>query len=855
MIYLRSTILQINRNIQLFLRAPTEQWACYRSISSNNEKSTTELDISSFGGATKTLSPAGPVYQNNFRNILIGSNHSTSLVAESQLVAGTALEVLSVSLLLLCTRTLHEAKPICDMLQVLGILAQADSMGVLPKFDETIWRTLLVACANTGGDVMRKVACVIFDTLTASGITPDALTYGSYTRALAATKYSQSMSPDGQQIDQFLFLEEIGLAWFQQRSSVIEQTQAEIPMPENKNPAQKSSGMLSSMFSRKKRSGTTVTRRRASFKAGDGFEATGASDAAITTAAQLGLVRPAAAFACLCPSGTFISAPPRYVASFQRTDTVRELSMEISGRALKLMMDYKCHTPSTWLDNRSQTQQQKTQLTTDSCQPVEEMCFAAKSDKLLESDTNANTSMMKDLFGPGAITLSTDSYDAKKTSRDENGRNSTAFISSALEAAVSSSSAAASTAKHYSNILINGNAPQKRHTISLPGDFLQTMVRSQGQVPGNQLASGVPEVTSLQSSPPPSLSRMASMSRMTLSVFHSTFNSKDKEKLKEANLSSFLGTSAAHPDPKFRAVILDIESSDQQEVVDAPYKEKDGGFSDDEADDSDDEIVSRRSSSASIRVKDRRSGSYTADMSNGRCISPLPLSRGQSPFEGTSSEPLSINTLAVNGTSTSTADVKQDASAPTVATDDNLNCNHQHTPLRSPKELYEDTHDGAQESPMTPEIIPDELVLCPSDLSSLIDTPNDLEMESLSTKSEYQIESSIPTSPKADLIAPASDTSLRDITSVDQIPVTNTEAPVDQAPEITPALTSLQSPETKTIPTPTSNATQKRLNVLGMQADVLSTFKNAFVREGCAVGIHCATPCPTCAYTLLDEEV
>ena len=812
----------------MFLRAPTEQWACYRSIASNNEKNYTELDISSFGGATKAANPAGPVYQNNLRNILTGSNHSASLVAESQVVISSALEVLSVSLLLLCTRTLHEAKPICDMLQVLGILAQADSMGVLPKFDETIWRTLLVACANTGGDVMRKVACVIFDTLTASGITPDALTYGSYTRALAATKYSQSMSPDGQQIDQFLYLEEIGLAWFQQRSAVIEQTQAEIPMPETKNPAQKSSGMLSSMFSRKKRSNNTVTRRRASFKSGDGFEATGASEAAITTAAQLGLVRPAAAFACLCPSGIFISAPPRYVASFQRTDTVRELSMEITGRALKLMMDYKCHSPSTWLDSRSQAQAQKTLHTTDSLQHVEELSTVLKLDKVLESDTSGNSSMMKDLFGPGAITLSTDSFDGKKTPREENGRNSSAFISSALGAAVSSSSAAASTAKHYSNILINGTASQKRHTISLPGDFLQTMVRSQGQTPS---VSGSTEIPSPRSPPPPNLSRMASMSRMTLSVFHNTFNSKDKDKVKDF---------AAHLDPKLQFTVLDIMSNDQLEVVDVSSKGKDGGFSDDEADDSDDEIVSRRSSSASIRVKERRSGSYTADSNggSGRCVSPLPLSRGQSPFEGTPSEHLSVNTMVNNGART--ADFKKDTSTSNIVTHDKP------TLLCTSKEASADTKDAALESPMTAETNLDELVLCPSDLSSLIDTPHDIENESLSTKSEYQIESSKPTSPKA---APSSDNSQRESAAA------VSEPPVEQSTDTSPAMTSPAPLETKPTSTPTSNAAQRRLNVLGMQADVLSTFKNAFVREGCAVGIHCATPCPTCAYTLLDEEV
>ena len=40
-----------------------------------------------------------------------------------------------------------------------------------------------------------------------------------------------------------------------------------------------------------------------------------------------------------------------------------------------------------------------------------------------------------------------------------------------------------------------------------------------------------------------------------------------------------------------------------------------------------------------------------------------------------------------------------------------------------------------------------------------------------------------------------------------------------------------------------------------MQTDVQSTFTSAFVRDGSAIGIHCATPCPICSHTLLDEEV
>jgi hypothetical protein len=46
-----------------------------------------------------------------------------------------------------------------------------------------------------------------------------------------------------------------------------------------------------------------------------------------------------------------------------------------------------------------------------------------------------------------------------------------------------------------------------------------------------------------------------------------------------------------------------------------------------------------------------------------------------------------------------------------------------------------------------------------------------------------------------------------------------------------------------------------RVNVLAMQVDLLDTFSSAFTREGSAIGIHSATPCPSCSHILLDEEV
>lgn len=579
----------------------------------------------------KSISPVGAPSQNNLRAMLLSNGSNSCLIAESQTVMSSVLEVLSVSLLLLCTRTLHEAKPLCDMLQVLGILAQADSMGVLPKIDETIWRTLLVACASTGGDVMRKVACVVFDTLTACGITPDALTYGSYTRALAATKYAHEISPYGHQIDQFLYLEEIGLAWFQQRSAVIEQCQADISLVDTKSNAPKGVGMLSSMFSRKKRTSAPVSRRRVSTRLSGGLETTGASDAAGNIAAQLGLVRPAAAYALLCPQGVFLSAAPRYMTSFERCDAIDDLSQELSDRMLKLMLDYKSYAPPIWMNSRGASTASKKAAT---MQKLDLSLFAEKKTidnnpgHTAEQDPSVNAESLKDLFGPGASTASIDSNEHKRTIRDEPESRSGAYMASALEA----SSQAASTVKHYGHILIGGNLVPKRASAAVPVDVLQNMVRSQAPVPSNLLEAAPKPGTPPE--PSATNSNVSRMTRLTQSVFQYPFQTKEKEKSRDSleSLVPPIPESIAHiSEPSTGAhatqpevtTTKSVPTSSSNQYTEAPAVEIDHSeknhlenlsdrrgssisirFSDDEADDSDDDHLSRRSSSASIRVRD-----------------------------------------------------------------------------------------------------------------------------------------------------------------------------------------------------------------------------------------------------------
>ena len=954
------------------------------------------MDSSSSVHGVKSNSPVGPG-QNNLRNILAGSHYVASLAAESQFVVNSVLEVLSISLLLLCTRTLHEAKPVSDMLQVLGILAQADNMKILQRFDETIWRTLLVACANTGGDVMRKVACVIFDTLTACGITPDALTYGSYTRALAATKYSNQNSTNGQQIDQFLFLEEIGLAWFQQRSAVIEQTQSDLLVPDTRGAAPKG-GMLSTMFTRKKRPSALMTRRRVSNRSGNVCEMTGAGDSAMTTAAQLGLIRPPAALCLLCPPGPFILTPPRFTHSFPFTETTQELSSELSARIGKLMLDYKPPSPPARLNIRRASLPSNGRATTN----IDISMFSSPNkigprDDVLKEDSSNNfnepSDASKDLFGPGTVAVSTDSLDSslqKKTgSNDDNESKASAYVSSSLGAAVSSSSsAAASTVKHFGSMMIAGiPIPNTlRQNNAVPVETLQDMVRSNGVCAPLSLSQPANDVEPAHSSPTSrAMSRMASINRLTQSVFVNPFlTSKEKEKEKEKekpsldnmfSISPRPQTPTGHPplpppSPPLDGLSLAVKTAAARIIPNtnsfynkeaASDEDEDEGeekgserkvsllsirFSDDEADDSEEEggALSRRSSSTSIRMRDRdsksskkqlsfsseagkvstvateagspsRSGlspkqntmtsveTFAQSMSGSSCESPimemasedhksLPSDIDNNLLQEATSLCLHSNNEEEEKKDAKNADSFQELSGSSSGNgDENINApviigngeisavienitvsaniltNSSPETIRSndsymKENITDRNEDDKGSNPPSMEVSPVIAIKkinkppkpIPIQIPKLPLPANTSPIGNLGPPPK-KAPKPIPTQAEIDskrLARASTDTTTVGASAPKPIP-SNSNALSPQHPPliIDPAFKSLQTPPR----TPAASLSSKRVNVLAMQTDVNSIFSNAFVREGSAIGIHCATPCPICNHTLLDEEV
>jgi hypothetical protein len=95
------------------------------------------------------------------------------------------MEVYACVLLLLSIRIMKGQRPVQDILQCLGMLQHLQETGVLGSLDETTWRSLLVACGTCGGEFMRRIAMGLFDAMKSAGITPNMLTFGQYTNALA----------------------------------------------------------------------------------------------------------------------------------------------------------------------------------------------------------------------------------------------------------------------------------------------------------------------------------------------------------------------------------------------------------------------------------------------------------------------------------------------------------------------------------------------------------------------------------------------------------------------------------------------------------------------------------------------
>lgn len=185
-------INKINPLIRLLIRSPSER------LTAENVTKLRQINVNAF----TSVDPA---------TFKIHKDITTALSA--------LLDISSLSVTMLTLRIVNQVKPVNDILQILGILSQIEYSGIHFYIHENIWRSVLVGCSTTGGDVMRRISVVIRDCLLSLQFHLDALTYGQFIKANQAAKVkSFTAKQSGDILDQFLHLEELGYVWYQQKA-------------------------------------------------------------------------------------------------------------------------------------------------------------------------------------------------------------------------------------------------------------------------------------------------------------------------------------------------------------------------------------------------------------------------------------------------------------------------------------------------------------------------------------------------------------------------------------------------------------------------------------------------------------
>jgi hypothetical protein len=197
-----------------------------------------------FLSPTPALSSGGRQHNNNTASLQREILAARTLVETSRVAIQMVLELFSLSFVTLGLRCVHRVQPIDDLLQMLGLTCQLESLGLLSHAGEAIWRSLFAACAAHGGNFTRSSSCAVFETMRLSNQTPDVLTYGHYLRAYSAAtckgakptgdlsrKEARAGGPDAPSghpveriVDPFGYLEEMGLTWVMQRALSIQRS-------------------------------------------------------------------------------------------------------------------------------------------------------------------------------------------------------------------------------------------------------------------------------------------------------------------------------------------------------------------------------------------------------------------------------------------------------------------------------------------------------------------------------------------------------------------------------------------------------------------------------------------------------
>jgi hypothetical protein len=190
---------KVNALVKLLVRNPAER--LFSDINSSHQHQLQQQSQYNFGGmlSSSTTSTAS----------LAPKNHvSMSMMSAILTTMSTVITTLSL-------RVKNGTRPLADMLQILGMLAIIDCWGLSDHISETTWRSVLVACGAYGGDSMRRISALVFKTMQSTGLVPNALTYGQYTKAITAKREVAADASDvGNELDAFYFLEEIGFCWY-----------------------------------------------------------------------------------------------------------------------------------------------------------------------------------------------------------------------------------------------------------------------------------------------------------------------------------------------------------------------------------------------------------------------------------------------------------------------------------------------------------------------------------------------------------------------------------------------------------------------------------------------------------------
>lgn len=142
---------------------------------------------------------------------------------ESKAITSILIDIYSHSLYLLSIRCMQGINQIGSILQAMSILSHLENYGFLRLLDDSIWRSLFVACSVISEvKFSHQATCSLFSAIKQLNIHIDAIVYSLYCRSFSRY-YSQKKKNDNNLLeskiflDPFYHLEQLGLTWMIQK--------------------------------------------------------------------------------------------------------------------------------------------------------------------------------------------------------------------------------------------------------------------------------------------------------------------------------------------------------------------------------------------------------------------------------------------------------------------------------------------------------------------------------------------------------------------------------------------------------------------------------------------------------------